>query len=177
MVQGKMIVKETSWLHWLKLALSGDPGRPSIICPFIDDGWVYCTDGHRVHRMKTDAKDGILTEDFGMYRDQLLGQRVIRLPKMSGIFAEFKDGSWQKRSIDTLIPVMVKSTVSLDEDEEEWIRRRDLYQIGRKCYSFNYVLEAFAGSETMNRYVCKSEKLYLRSIDKSREAVIMPIMR
>lgn len=153
--------------HWVKQAIGNDTCIPKLNKMFVSDGWLYATDGCRLHRAKT----------------RLSNSQKEDLPNIQGLFEGINAQGlkeWVALKFKYLKltekPEFIKGCYNYDaEYEGEEIIRPDVIKIDGHNYQAKYIMQAFAGHSEMKYLRGLENMLYLRSLDGQREAVIMCI--
>ena len=153
--------------HWVKQAIGNNTFSSKLNELFALDGWLYATDGDRLHRAKT----------------RLSNSQRKDLPNIQYVFEEINAQGlkeWVTLKFVSLKliekPEYTQVCYGYDgEYEGEEIIRPDIFEIDDHNYQAKYIMQAFAGHAEMEYLRGLKNMLYIRSLDGKREAIIMCI--
>lgn len=146
---------------WVAKACSKDETRRNLLTPWVADGWMIASDGHRSHMLKTDKPDGILDCDFEYIKPcAYVPNILLMLPTVD---------SW------TLVKLS-----ALDKVDRPDLQAVEALRIGNMDVNASYVCDAFGDDEEMLMGSQRGrqnplELLYLTSMRGDRQVLLMPI--
>lgn len=153
--------------HWVKQAIGNDIDKPNFNKMFVLNGWLYGTDGRRLHRAKTKLSD----------------DKRKNLPDIEKIF---EDINAKKLSKWVILKFKFLKLIEKPEFREIYydkysqyvggkIIKSDRFKIDNHDYQAKYIMQAFSGHAEMIYLQGLEHMLYLRSLNGRKEAVIMCI--
>lgn len=165
-----MIDKDS--LEWVLSAVSRDESRVEITRAWINDGWLFGTDGHRLHMVRTTETDGWIDEN-GDHVVELPGFEITPFDVMTEIVPDVRE--WK--------PLVVSNVAY------EWPDKTRTYEVEGRSLNAKYFDDAVCGlPDAMVGVECYTliggiktradrplDILLMKSLDGNRQALIMPV--
>lgn len=159
--------RESSDWSWIYRSVSGDERRPKINKPWAQNGWIIGTDGHRLHMVKTDEKDGWFDMESSRVSDGFGGNEMEPAGVFNGLLPEVDE--WKPISLS-----------DLEETGRPDFKFGTLIMDGREV-NCRYVTDAFDGSPQMligskkGKEFDWNDPVFLKTKGGMRQALLMAI--